>query len=198
MIAWQLPTVASWSAERWLRDLMYLLAWSYSPSRCKRTVLMRRRSAYGKTCWSKRRERAQRTTSIDGDDNNYNDPDEHWCKIDWARRFEGLAREHLGRADFVPLVEYKSLGPDAMLAAPPPNHYVPSLCVRAQHTEGERLHFRLRDSRADPFPCSACRPLWPSTGSYVEQRISAIPNSCENGNKISGGRSPPPESALHV
>ncbi len=61
--------------------------------------------------------------------------------FDWARRFEGLAREHLGRADFAPLVEYESLGADAMLAAPPLPNYLPLLYVLAQHNEHEPVTF---------------------------------------------------------
>ena len=61
--------------------------------------------------------------------------------FDWAQRFEKLARDHLRRADFVSLVEYKSLGRDAMLAVPTPDHYLPLLYVLAQHTEGEPLTF---------------------------------------------------------
>ena len=61
--------------------------------------------------------------------------------FDWAQRFEKLARDPLRRADFVSLVEYKSLGRDAMLAVPTPDHYLPLLYVLAQHTEGEPLTF---------------------------------------------------------
>ena len=60
---------------------------------------------------------------------------------DWALRFEALVRDHLARADFMPLVEYDQLGPDARLAIPTPDHYLPLLYVLAQHLEGDELSF---------------------------------------------------------
>ena len=60
---------------------------------------------------------------------------------DWAVRFETLAREAMGRGDFAPLVDYQSLGRDAMLSAPTPDHYLPLLYVLAQHRQGEPVSF---------------------------------------------------------
>ena len=60
---------------------------------------------------------------------------------DWAIRFEALARKALGAADFAPLVGYESLGPDAMLSAPTPDHYLPLLYVLAQHREGDAITY---------------------------------------------------------
>jgi 4,5-DOPA dioxygenase extradiol len=60
---------------------------------------------------------------------------------DWAVRFETMAREALGRANFAPLVAYETLGEDAMLSAPTPDHYLPLLYVLAQHHPGETLSF---------------------------------------------------------
>jgi 4,5-DOPA dioxygenase extradiol len=60
---------------------------------------------------------------------------------DWAHRFETLARGALSRADFAPLVDYASLGPDALLSAPTPDHYLPLLYVLAQHQRGEPISF---------------------------------------------------------
>jgi len=60
---------------------------------------------------------------------------------DWAIRFETLARNALGAANFAPLVDYESLGRDAMLAAPTPDHYLPLLYVLAQHQPGEPVTF---------------------------------------------------------
>jgi 4,5-DOPA dioxygenase extradiol len=60
---------------------------------------------------------------------------------DWAIRFETLARRALATADFSPLVNYQSLGRDAMLSAPTPDHYLPLLYVLAQHRQGERVSF---------------------------------------------------------
>jgi len=60
---------------------------------------------------------------------------------DWAMRFETLARKALGAADFAPLVNYQSLGRDAMLSAPTPDHYLPLLYVLAQHRPGDAVRF---------------------------------------------------------
>jgi len=60
---------------------------------------------------------------------------------DWAVRFETMAREQLVKADFEPLISYETLGRDAMLAAPTPEHYLPLIYVLAQHREGEAVHF---------------------------------------------------------
>ncbi len=60
---------------------------------------------------------------------------------DWARRFEGLARQLLADGDFAPLVDYESLGPDALLSAPTPDHYLPLLYVIAQRQQDEPVSF---------------------------------------------------------
>ena len=60
---------------------------------------------------------------------------------DWALRFETTARQALSAAEFSALVDYESLGRDAMLAAPTPDHYLPLLYVLAQHQPGERVSF---------------------------------------------------------
>jgi len=49
--------------------------------------------------------------------------------FDWAVRFEQRVRELILAADHRPLVEYESLGKDALLAAPTPDHYLPLLYV---------------------------------------------------------------------
>ena len=61
--------------------------------------------------------------------------------FDWALRFETSVRDHLARADFMPLVEVEQLGPDARLAVPTPDHYLPLLYVLAQHRSGEEISF---------------------------------------------------------
>lgn len=66
---------------------------------------------------------------------------EHTDPFDWAARFESFARDRMAAADFGPLVHYEQLGPDAMLAAPSPDHYLPLLYVLAQHRPGDRISF---------------------------------------------------------
>jgi len=60
---------------------------------------------------------------------------------DWALRFETKAREWLERAEFAPLVDYESLGRDAMLSAPTPEHYLPLGYCIGLHRPGEPVSF---------------------------------------------------------
>jgi 4,5-DOPA dioxygenase extradiol len=48
---------------------------------------------------------------------------------DWAVRFETEARGLLLAGDHTPLVEYESLGREALLSIPTPDHYLPMLYV---------------------------------------------------------------------
>jgi 4,5-DOPA dioxygenase extradiol len=60
---------------------------------------------------------------------------------DWAMRFETMARERLLAGEIESLVAYESLGHDAMLAAPTPDHYLPLVYVLAQHRGDEPIRF---------------------------------------------------------
>lgn len=60
---------------------------------------------------------------------------------DWAVRFENLARELIQAGDTDPLVAYETLGRDAMMSAPTPDHYLPLLYVLALQREGEPVSF---------------------------------------------------------
>jgi 4,5-DOPA dioxygenase extradiol len=48
---------------------------------------------------------------------------------DWATRFELIARKLLVEGNHRLLVDYEALGPDAVLAVPTPDHYLPLLYV---------------------------------------------------------------------
>ena len=61
--------------------------------------------------------------------------------FDWAIRFEKKARELLLSGDDEPLVNYESLGRDALLAAPTPEHYLPLLYVIALRRKNEAVSF---------------------------------------------------------
>ncbi|MFL6228151.1 MAG: 4,5-DOPA dioxygenase extradiol [Pyrinomonadaceae bacterium] len=61
--------------------------------------------------------------------------------LDWAVRFETRARELIEANDHAPLIAYESLGRDATLSAPTPDHYLPLLYVLAQQREGEPVTF---------------------------------------------------------
>ncbi|HEX5352906.1 MAG TPA: 4,5-DOPA dioxygenase extradiol [Rhodanobacteraceae bacterium] len=49
--------------------------------------------------------------------------------FDWAARFEATVRELIRNGDHRALVDYASLGPDAELSIPTPEHYLPLLYV---------------------------------------------------------------------
>lgn len=61
--------------------------------------------------------------------------------FDWAVRFEERARALLEAGEDRPLVEYESLGRDATLSVPTPEHYLPLLYIIALRREGERVSF---------------------------------------------------------
>ena len=61
--------------------------------------------------------------------------------FDWAVRFEQQVRRHLSAGDHPPLVSYETIGSDALLAVPTPEHYLPLLYVIALASEGEAITF---------------------------------------------------------
>jgi 4,5-DOPA dioxygenase extradiol len=56
-------------------------------------------------------------------------------------RFDTQARELLRAANDGPLIAYETLGRDATLSAPTPDHYLPLLYVIALRREGEQVSF---------------------------------------------------------
>ena len=61
--------------------------------------------------------------------------------FDWALAFERKARELIVAFDHDPLVDYESLGKDALLSVPTPDHYLPLLYVLAQAAPDEPVTF---------------------------------------------------------
>ena len=61
--------------------------------------------------------------------------------FDWAKRFEAKARELLTSRTFEPLIDYESLGEDARLCAPTPDHYLPLLYAMGASDERDRISF---------------------------------------------------------
>lgn len=61
--------------------------------------------------------------------------------FDWAVRFEQEARGLIVTGDFEPLVDYESLGRDAMLSVPTPDHYLPLLYVLGARQQSDRVNF---------------------------------------------------------
>ncbi|MGN2246824.1 4,5-DOPA dioxygenase extradiol [Frateuria sp. GZRR35] len=61
--------------------------------------------------------------------------------FDWALRFEALARELMQRGEHQPLLDYESLGRDAELSVPTPDHFLPLLYVLGASAPGEPVSF---------------------------------------------------------
>jgi len=60
---------------------------------------------------------------------------------DWAVRFESRVRESILRREHGPLIEYGSLGKDAALAAPTPEHYLPLLYILGAAAADDEITF---------------------------------------------------------
>jgi 4,5-DOPA dioxygenase extradiol len=60
---------------------------------------------------------------------------------DWATRFETTARELMLAGDYAPLIDYASLGRDAILSIPTPDHYLPLLYVLGTRRQTDALTF---------------------------------------------------------
>jgi len=61
--------------------------------------------------------------------------------FDWGLRFERKVRELMLQGDHQPLVNYESLGRDAELSVPTPEHYLPLLYVLGASEEGDTVTF---------------------------------------------------------
>jgi 4,5-DOPA dioxygenase extradiol len=60
---------------------------------------------------------------------------------EWAVRFEEKARKLLIAGDDGPLIAYETLGRDADLSIPTPDHYLPLMYVIALRREGDAIRF---------------------------------------------------------
>jgi 4,5-DOPA dioxygenase extradiol len=61
--------------------------------------------------------------------------------FDWAVRFDARVRELLSSGDMMPLVDYESLGRDALLSAPTPDHYLPLLYIAGMRRAADEVSF---------------------------------------------------------
>ncbi|HUR97171.1 MAG TPA: 4,5-DOPA dioxygenase extradiol [Pyrinomonadaceae bacterium] len=61
--------------------------------------------------------------------------------FEWALRFDAKARELIAAGEHAPLVDYETLGRDAMLSAPTPDHYLPLLYVLGTQTSDDAVTF---------------------------------------------------------
>lgn len=60
---------------------------------------------------------------------------------DWAVRFEDAARSLMLKGDFGPLIDYESLGRDALMSIPTPDHYLPLLYVLGAKRANDSISF---------------------------------------------------------
>jgi 4,5-DOPA dioxygenase extradiol len=60
---------------------------------------------------------------------------------DWAIRFESEAKKMMLAGEYKPLVEYETLGKEALLSIPTPDHYLPMLYVIATRQKAEIVSF---------------------------------------------------------
>ena len=61
--------------------------------------------------------------------------------FEWALRFEETARRLMITGEHEPLINYESLGKDALLSAPTSDHYLPLLYVLAQRRDDDDVSF---------------------------------------------------------
>ncbi len=61
--------------------------------------------------------------------------------FDWAVRFERRARALMESGDDALLADYETLGEDARLSVPTPEHYLPLLTILGARREGESPSF---------------------------------------------------------
>ncbi len=61
--------------------------------------------------------------------------------FDWASRFEEKVRRILASGKDASIIDFEGLGPDAALAVPTPDHYLPLLYVLGSRKEGDAVSF---------------------------------------------------------
>jgi 4,5-DOPA dioxygenase extradiol len=63
---------------------------------------------------------------------------------DWAVRFESVAKELMATGEVEPLIDYETLGRDALLAIPTPDHYLPLLYVLGARRAEDAVTFPIQ------------------------------------------------------
>lgn len=61
--------------------------------------------------------------------------------LDWAQRFDEDIAERIAEGHHEGMMGYETLGPDALLAVPTPEHYLPLLYVLGLQREGDAVEF---------------------------------------------------------
>jgi 4,5-DOPA dioxygenase extradiol len=83
---------------------------------------------------------------------------------DWAVNFERRARELIMAGDHAALVNYQTLGEDARLSIPTPDHYLPLLYVLGAGAEGEPVDFPVEGVDGGSISMLAARVSSASSG----------------------------------
>jgi 4,5-DOPA dioxygenase extradiol len=65
----------------------------------------------------------------------------HQDGLDWAARFNDAVKNLILAGDNDALVRYETLGPEASLAVPTPEHFLPLLYILAQRCPGDSVSF---------------------------------------------------------
>ncbi len=60
---------------------------------------------------------------------------------DWALRFDQMVKDHIQWRDHTPLIDYERLDPQACLAVPTPEHYLPLLYILGAQQSDEVVQF---------------------------------------------------------
>lgn len=60
---------------------------------------------------------------------------------DWALEMNERFKKHISEGDFNPLINFETLGPEAKLAIPTPEHYIPLLYSLSLRNENEPVSF---------------------------------------------------------
>ncbi len=64
--------------------------------------------------------------------------------FDWALRFEKKVRDLLLKEEDFQVIDYETLGPDAMLSVPTPDHYLPLLYILGLRRTNEHISFPIQ------------------------------------------------------
>lgn len=69
------------------------------------------------------------------------DADNSYHAYDWAGRFEQRVKNHLLRHEHEALIDFEKLDPEALLAVPTPEHYLPLLYVISTQQDDDAISF---------------------------------------------------------
>jgi 4,5-DOPA dioxygenase extradiol len=76
---------------------------------------------------------------------------------DWAARFEAQVRRAVSDGDDAALVDYPAFGPEAALAAPTPEHFLPLLYVLGARRDDDRVSFPVEGTEGGSISMLAVR-----------------------------------------